>query len=74
MDFIISVAKRLMSEKSVAAILGLMVSIGIGLGLFAQINRNLGLKDENPIEELVEEGLHALTGEDKDLTPDSPED
>lgn len=37
------------------------------------INRQLGIEDDNPIEETVEEVIKSETGLDLDLTPDSPE-
>ncbi len=37
------------------------------------LNKKLGLKDDNPIEELTEEVIRARTGMDIDLTPESEE-
>ena len=47
--------------------------IGSLLGVYSYINRQVGLPDDNPIEEVIEEGIKAATGQDIDLTPDSPE-
>jgi len=67
-------AKRFMAEKGAVAILGVFVSIAIGLGLFAQINRNLGLKDDNVIESNIEDMIESKLGLSIDLTPDSPDE
>lgn len=37
------------------------------------INKKIGLEDDNPIEETVEEVIKIETGLNVDLTPDSPE-
>jgi len=37
------------------------------------INRKLGLKDDNAIEEAIEHQIKEQTGIDLDLTPSSPE-
>ena len=37
------------------------------------INKKLGIQDDNPIEESVEEVIKVQTGLNVDLTPDTPE-
>jgi len=39
----------------------------------SEANRKLGVKDDNLVEEIVEEAIHAKTGLDIDFTPATPE-
>lgn len=38
------------------------------------LNQAFGMKDDNPVEEAVEQAIENATGADIDLTPDSSED
>ena len=47
--------------------------IAVTLGGCGQLNKKLGLKDDNVFEEILEHQIEDKTGLDIDLTPNSPE-
>jgi len=51
----------------------LYVLIPVAIGGCSYINKQLGLRDDNLFEELLEEGIESQTGVDIDLSGDSPE-
>lgn len=53
----------------------IMFLIGAILSLpsCSDLNRKLGLSDDNLMEEVIEDVIREETGQDVDLTPDSPE-
>jgi len=50
-----------------------LVSLIIAFGGISAVNKYFSLKDDHPIEELVEDAIEAGTGVEIDLTPESPE-
>lgn len=50
----------------------IVVAVGLTIGILTSVGL-LKWKDDNPIEEIVEEGIKQYTGVDLDLTPASPE-
>lgn len=54
-----------MNKKIILTIVGIIA----GLGLFHVVNQYFGMKDDNPIEEAVEEIVEAELGTRIDLTP-----
>lgn len=50
-----------------------LVVIGCTLGACTAVNKWLGVPDDNPIEEIVEQQIKNQTGFDVDLSPESPE-
>ena len=73
-DYLIKYGGRLMNQKAASLFVGAVVSLLVGMGVFAQINQRAGLKDDNIVEEGFEKVIKAVTGNDEDITPDSPED
>ncbi len=65
--------KKLNKKKLIMKIiLVLIVSVSI-IGGCSYVNKKLGLKDDNPIEEAIEEMVENRIGLDIDFTPDSKE-
>lgn len=50
-----------------------LVAVGAALGGCSALNKRLGLQDDNPVEEFLEQVIENKTGQDIDLTPESKE-
>lgn len=51
-------------------IIAMLIGPIMWLGLFHSCNRYMGVEDDNPIEELIEDIIEVETGLDIDLTPE----
>ena len=50
-----------------------LVVLSAALGACSMLNRQIGLPDDHPLEEAIEEELKVNLDLDVDLTPESPE-
>ena len=50
-----------------------LILVGAIFGGCSMINAKLGIKDDHPLEEMVEHAIQQYTGITLDLSPDSPE-
>lgn len=59
--------------KWIMRLIGLMIIVGSLVGGCSYLNKKLGLKDDNVLEELIEHRIEEETGFDVDLSPASRE-
>lgn len=61
-----------MRKNSFVTILPL-IGVAVSIFLLVASVKYLGLEEDSPLEEAIEEVIQATTGVDVDLTPNSPE-
>ena len=62
-----------LNKKFVMKIISITLFVALAFGGCEYLNRQAGLSDDNPVEELIEMEIEARTGLHVDLTPNSPE-
>jgi len=67
------ILEKLDMKKVAMRLMFVVVAIMFVTGACSILNKQVGLDDDHPAEELLEEVIKAQTGMDLDLTPESKE-